>query len=112
MQLKGCFILKNYSVLIRSFRSGGWFLKTISLALLLSFFVQEISFADLDLKPIQWETEKVRQQKDMAWAKKMLLPIPESVATIEDAWQGPSSNKTIYLIQDAHTNTSGQFNVA
>ncbi len=48
----------------------------------------------------------------MAWAKKVLPHIPESVASIDDAWKSSIGGGTIYLIQDAHTNTSGQLNVA
>lgn len=38
--------------------------------------------------------------------------IPESVAMIEDGWKAPAGSKTVFLIQDAHTNESGQMNMA
>ncbi len=64
------------------------------------------------------------KQKNLKWAKNLLPEIPESVATIEDAYQVPqgsdprhqsvggqaSGTKTVILIQDAHTNTSCQLN--
>jgi len=42
----------------------------------------------------------------------VVLKIPESVALIEDFYKAPKSDRTIILIQDAHTNTSGQINVS
>ena len=61
-----------------------------------------------------WRTEdRGEKQKNLEWAKKLLPPIPESVATIEDAYQipqGSSPSETIILIQDAHTNSSCQLN--
>lgn len=39
-----------------------------------------------------------------------LPAIPESVASVEDAWSG--GPRTVILIQDAHTNNSGQMNCA
>ncbi len=63
-----------------------------------------------------WRTEdRGEKQKNLEWAKKLLPPIPESVATIEDAYQipqGSSPSETIILIQDAHTNSSCQLNEA
>ncbi len=78
--------------------------------LLCSFLFQEISYANPDLKIIAWGGADTENSK--AWARKLLPAIPESVATIEDAYKAPDSKKTLILIQDAHTNTSGQFNVA
>lgn len=48
----------------------------------------------------------------MVWAKKTLPLFAESVATIEDAYRATHTDKTLILIQDAHTNDSGQLNLA
>lgn len=42
----------------------------------------------------------------------MSFKLPESVATIEDGYVAPKATKTIFLLQDAHTNESGQMNAA
>ncbi len=38
--------------------------------------------------------------------------IPESIAVVDDSYLAEGSDKTIILIQDAHTNTSAQLNIA
>ena len=38
--------------------------------------------------------------------------LPSSIAHISESFQAKGGDKTIYLIQDAHTNTSGQRNLA
>ncbi|GEM_PF-2525735 len=83
-------------------------LRGISLVLILSFFLQELSYANPDLKPLVWN----KNENFLPWAKEALPVLPESVATIEDAYRAPGSNKTLILIQDAHTNTSGELNIA
>ena len=40
------------------------------------------------------------------------LEFPDSVASVEDAYRSAGSQKTLILIQDAHTNPSAQFNIA
>lgn len=40
------------------------------------------------------------------------LKLPSSIASIEDHYKAPNSDKTIILIQDAHTNESGQLNIS
>lgn len=40
------------------------------------------------------------------------LELPRSAAIVDDAFRAPSSSKTVYLIQDAHTNSSAQANMA
>lgn len=47
---------------------------------------------------------------DLQWAHAVLPELPGSVAQIEDAWRG--GEKTVLLVQDAHTNDSSQFNQA
>ncbi len=96
-------------------------MKAVSSLLMLSFLFQEISYANPDLleadggKRIVERGERQRKE-NLRWAKSLLPDLPESIATIEDAWK-PSSTlhspqSTILLIQDAHTNNSGQINVA
>ena len=86
-------------------------LNTVSAFLVFAFVFQELAIANPDLLKITLpggaEAENYK-----AWARKLLPPIPESIATIEDAYQVSGSDKTIILIQDAHTNNSGQLNVA
>ena len=94
------------------------FLKSLSLTLILCLLIQEFSYATPQLQKMDlgWRIEDGgEKQKNLKWAKKLLPPIPESVATIEDAYQvpqgsDPSGTKTVILIQDAHTNTSCQLN--
>ncbi len=40
------------------------------------------------------------------------LKLPLSIASVEEAFYAPGSDRLIYLIQDAHTNESGQLNLA
>ncbi|GEM_PF-291153 len=77
-------------------------LRVISSLLLVSFFFQDVSFAAIGLKPAEFN-----------FFQKPLInfQIPPSVATVEDAVR-LSGQKTIFLIQDAHTNESGQSNTA
>ncbi len=94
------FIFTNCNLLKRK-----TLLKSISLFLVGCFLFQEISFANPDSRPIQWNVES---KASLKWAKEFLPDIPESIATIEDAWKG--GQRAIILIQDAHTNNSGQIN--
>ncbi len=84
-------------------RKTNKFLKVVSSLLVYTFICEQLAFANPDLSAIKL---------DLFAKPKVDLGIPESVATVEDAFVGTGSPKTIYLIQDAHTNTSGQFNVA
>jgi len=86
-------------------------IKIISLVLIVSLLLQEVCLANSDFKIIAQKAVAVKNTSE-AWARQFLPPIPESIATIEDAYKLSDSNKTLILIQDAHTNTSGQFNVA
>ena len=92
-------------------KTGGQsFLRTVSLLLISAFFFQELAIANPDLVKITPQGG-AEAKNSKAWARKVLPAIPESVATIEDAYKA-DSNKTVILIQDAHTNNSGQINVA
>jgi len=104
---------RNHSLLIRkSKRKDRVVFKAISFALAVSFLLQDIVFADPDLKPISWQWNN-EAHASKRWAKSLLPNLPESVVVIEDAWKAPvSAGKLVYLIQDAHTNTSGQLNSA
>ncbi len=83
-------------------------LRSVSIILLQSFILQQISFADV-IKPVV--------QNPLSRAE-VSLELPETVATIEDAYNAnqstsaPAHQKTIYLLQDAHTNESAQYNLA
>ena len=77
------------------------FLRAVSFILLQAFLVEQISWADV-----------VSPSKQNPFLRpEVSLSIPESIVTIEDAYKSPS-DKTVYLIQDAHTNESGQLNLA
>ena len=78
--------------------------RLISILILTSFLIEQASFA-ADLKP---------QAVNLFQSQKLELDfnLPESVASIEDSWKGSDSNQTIFLLQDAHTNESGQINLA
>lgn len=80
-------------------------IRAISLSLILTFLGEQVLFANPDLKPLSQDLFK--QEK-----LKLGFQISESMATIEDSWKGTSGSKTVYLIQDAHTNNSGQLNEA
>ena len=86
--------------------------KLVSLLLLHAFFFEQLAYANPDLKPIEWKIVDDSHEKSLSWARKTLPLIPESVATLEDAYHAPSDGRTVILIQDAHTNDSGQINIA
>ncbi len=104
-------------------------IRFISFFLLFSFCFQQISFAEISL-PVK---------KDPFEKPGISFDLPSSIATIEDSWQAPQSviarsiamkqsklsaeiasgtasprndNLLVYLIQDAHTNESGQLNLS
>ncbi len=84
-------------------------LKSVALTLILCLLFQEFSNANPELL----RTDYGLSTKDISWAKKTLPEIPESVASIEDAWkapQGSGSSSAVILVQDAHTNSSCQLN--
>ena len=78
----------------------------MSAVLVVSFLFQELSYANPDLKSI--DLSFGLSQKNPAE-----INIPRSIAVVEDVYRTASgSNKTIYLIQDAHVNESAQKNIA
>ena len=98
-------------------------LRSVSIILLQSFILQQVSFADVVVP------SKVNPLSKPG----VSLEIPETVATIEDAYKAKTADqrpetadqrpetadqrletadKTIYLLQDAHTNESAQYNLA
>lgn len=80
-------------------------LKLVSSLLLQAFVLQQIAYAAPEIKPIE-----IRFQEEKL---KVNFSLPASVATIEDSWKSPEKNsKTLILLQDAHTNDSGQINLA
>ena len=101
----------NSYLFLRQERSRRGFSKTISALLVLSCLFQELAFANPDLFKITVQGG-AETENSKAWARQALPAIPESVAAIEDAYKAPNSNKILILIQDAHTNNSGQLNVA
>lgn len=80
------------------------FFRLLSSFLILAFSCEQLAFAAGDLKPvhISAEGEKLR----------LAYTIPSSIARVEDSYKAPSSRKTVFLIQDAHTNESGQLNIS
>ena len=113
----------NYNFLKRN-RNHKTILRIISFLLVSSFLYEQISFANPDIKPIDWNP---------SGKLKVGFKLPESVAVIEDSWKSEDGGQTadgrwqtvdgreqkteikdklVYLIQDAHTNNSGQLNVA
>lgn len=78
--------------------------RVFSALILISFLIEHTSFA-AELKP---EAVNVFQSQKYELGFKF----PDSIATTEDSWKAPDSKKTIYLLQDAHTNESGQINLA
>jgi hypothetical protein len=89
-------------------------LRLVSILLLVSFSFQQFSYA-ADLKP---------QEFNLFQKPQVHIKFPESVATVEDAWfseeslrqnsggQKINQPRLIYLLQDAHTNESGQINLS
>lgn len=78
-------------------------LRTVSLVLIQTFFIQQVSYAAPEFRPAQINLfEKPATH----------LRFPDSVATIDDVYHAPGALKTLYLFQDAHTNESGQLNLS
>ena len=118
-------------------------LKPIAWMIVSSLLGQQVAFS-AELRPVEWAVKDSREAS-LVWAKNFLPQIPESIATIEDAWHSSSTSTlhtpggaggeasaarneelhehsgvpqvtgpghTVILIQDAHTNNSGQLNEA
>src|SRR5689334_15703070 len=87
------------------------YLKTIALTLIFCLVFQQFSnAAALEAVQLHESRDFSEKQKNLEWAKRLLPGIPVSIASIEDAWQTQLSGNTVILIQDAHTNSSAQFN--
>ncbi|MBI2095248.1 MAG: hypothetical protein HYT89_03675 [Candidatus Omnitrophica bacterium] len=87
-------------------------IRAIAFFLVLTFLSEQLGFAAADFKPAKL---------DLFERPKVDLTIPESVAAIEDVFVGAGLMParatarvapTLYLLQDAHANASGQFNLA
>ncbi len=83
-------------------------LRLISALLVLSFLAEQAGWAAPEIQPVDiFRIEKPRLD----------IAFPASVATVEDTYLADSGQRTrddtlVYLIQDAHTNYSGQINLA
>ena len=83
-------------------------IRVVSLFVLISFSLEQFLFA-AEIKPIQI---------DLFQKPIVHVSFPESVASVEDVWTPPGEDRTtksanlVYLLQDAHTNESGQINLA
>jgi len=98
---------ENTTYFRKGYRMG---FKIISLILVNAFLLQQIIFAAPGvIKPISFN---VLQKPHVSFK------LPKSVASLEDTYKArhpersEGSQKTIILIQDAHTNDSGQINVS
>ena len=76
-------------------------LRVIAAVLVPAFLLQDVSFAAPDIRAL-----------DFSFTSRPPIPfhLPESVALVEDAHKG--GDRTIILLQDPHTNESGQINIA
>src|SRR3990167_7022588 len=79
-------------------------LKLISTLLIVAFLGEQLAYAAAELKPaeILFKSEKLP----------LSYSLPESVVQIEDSYKAPGAVRTVFLLQDAHTNESGQLNLA
>jgi hypothetical protein len=105
-----CFKLDQYGALENKMnpKRTSYFIRVVSIFLIILIVNRETSFASPTL-----ERAGVAAYNQT----RIDLEIPESVAAIEDVYQntvrgGEEAAHTLYLIQDAHTNSSGQINVA
>jgi len=78
-------------------------LKSITVFLVGAFSLQQVAFAAPGVKPF-----------NLSFFQKspVSFKLPESVAKLDDSYKAPHSDKTLILIRDAHTNESGQINLA
>ncbi|MCA9395556.1 MAG: hypothetical protein KC649_00165, partial [Candidatus Omnitrophica bacterium] len=86
-----------------STRFSSNYFKSFCLSLVVSFVAQQAAFAApaLDVSGLIGSPSEIHS-----------LHIPESIALIDDAYTAGPGAATVYLLQDAHTNASGQFNMA
>jgi len=83
-------------------------LRGISAALLAAFVAQDLALAEILAPPV----DPARDAFSRALAQNVLPRLPESIARVEETFFPPESSTTLILIQDAHTNRTGQLNVA
>ncbi len=62
-------------------------LRPIAWMIVSSLLGQQVAFS-AELRPVEWAVKDSREAS-LVWAKNFLPQIPESIATIEDAWQVP-----------------------
>lgn len=116
--------MQTSSLLISKRQTRRGFLRLISCVLVLTFFIQDLSFANPEFF----------KASNIFFAPQLpKIDIPASIATIEDSYLADSVERIayrnekeqrpdyplsakrstlVYLIQDAHTNTSAQRNIA
>ena len=78
-------------------------LRSLSLAVAACFLLQQVATASPSVGPISF---------GLSSKPKINFSLPESVAAIGDAYHRAGNQKTVILMQDAHTNESGQLNLA
>jgi len=83
-----------------SFRTS---LRHIASVIAVTFLFQQVAFAAPTVRPVALPLSQPPQ---------VHFTIPSSVAVIDEAYRAPSGEKTIILMRDAHTNDSGQMNLA
>lgn len=77
-------------------------LRPIAIAVTLAFGAEQAAFAAPVVSTIVPASLKPQ----------INFSLPQSVAVVDDAYKAPGDTKLLILIQDAHTNDSGQMNVA
>ncbi|MBI4352567.1 MAG: hypothetical protein HY593_01450 [Candidatus Omnitrophica bacterium] len=104
------FMLENHNLLKSRKRRHG-FLRIVSFVLVCSLLAEHISFANPELK--------VESGRGKVEGKETTLPLgvrlPESIGIVEDNWKAGGLEgwkATVFLIQDPHTNFSGQLNLS
>ena len=81
----------------------GMTLRFIACLLVQTFIMEPLSYAAPEIKALRLgRPEKLAVD----------FKIPDSVAAVEDSFKGSAGGKTVILFQDAHTNNSGQLNLA
>ncbi|GEM_PF-5671946 len=96
----GIFYLSPYNSLLQRKPLSKIAVKGIAFLLVAAFTVQEVSFAGVDVSSALMPLP--------AFAVKF----PGSLASVEESYRAPGGEKTVVLIQDAHTNESAQRNIA
>ncbi len=79
-------------------------LRVTSFILCMTFVAQDAAFAA--------PSPMLPQPASAFTIPQVAFRLPESVAQIDDGYAAPNASKTLFLLQDAHTNESGQINLA